>query len=627
MNSRISKNISFVVLVIIIVLFGALFYRVMSSFVLPLFLAALLVVIFRPVHQWIESRCKERAYLAAGLTTTAILLIVLIPMAWIVSLAVIEGAQAAYRFDVAKTIDRLEKLRQKLSLDMPEAKMLAKIDSQFNVLLQSDEGYSGPDPGSRDRVKQQLETLSADLENLYLKRLAIERLDYLHVPANGDSSPTGLFSKAPTRYIPVETLRRELLDIDLAGASDENSRRTLTKQLNRINREAINRLFALVSESVGKVVDRAKNDEEFSANFGYLLDESRTFSSRLDDANILVFDEGETRDPFRDLDRAHSRIMQFGDDAFSDTELPAVLQVGEKNILKFDALAGRSLIRPLDIAREELESESATADQFRRHVNTSALGYQGFRQQLLGGPVWATLKELANPSEVELELWQHNAIDYLKDWLLSITGATTARLGSVLFGFAIMTLGMFYFLAEGPAMISAVMRLSPLDDRYEFELLSEFDQISRAVVLATLLSAVAQGLLAGIGYYFAGLPSLFFLTILTMVFAMVPFVGATAIWLPACLWLAFFEEGRLVAAIILAIYGVTVVSMADNLIKPIVLHGQSKLHPLLALLSVLGGVKALGPIGILVGPMVVSFLQALLNMLHAELNELKTPET
>ena len=73
------------------------------------------------------------------------------------------------------------------------------------------------------------------------------------------------------------------------------------------------------------------------------------------------------------------------------------------------------------------------------------------------------------------------------------------------------------------------------------------------------------------------------------------------------------------AAIVLAIYGAVVVSMADNLIKPLILQGQSNLHPLLALLSVLGGVKAMGPIGIVVGPMIVAFLQALLKMLQVEL--------
>ena len=79
-------------------------------------------------------------------------------------------------------------------------------------------------------------------------------------------------------------------------------------------------------------------------------------------------------------------------------------------------------------------------------------------------------------------------------------------------------------------------------------------------------------------------------------------------------------QGHPLAAILLAIYCTIVVSGIDNVIKPLILHGQSKLHPLLALLSILGGVQVLGPVGILVGPMLVSFLQALLTMLRKELD-------
>jgi predicted PurR-regulated permease PerM len=104
----------------------------------------------------------------------------------------------------------------------------------------------------------------------------------------------------------------------------------------------------------------------------------------------------------------------------------------------------------------------------------------------------------------------------------------------------------------------------------------------------------------------------------TAITALIPFVGASAVWIPAALYLFFVEE-RTLAAVLLAAYGAGIVSVADNVIKPLVLHGQSNLHPLLALLSVLGGVQALGPIGILVGPMVVAFLQTLLNILHREL--------
>ncbi len=189
----------------------------------------------------------------------------------------------------------------------------------------------------------------------------------------------------------------------------------------------------------------------------------------------------------------------------------------------------------------------------------------------------------------------------------------------VLFGTVIMIIAMYYFLLDGPRMIVTLMRLSPLEDRHEMELFRKFTSVSRAVVLATLLSAVVQGMLAGIGFAAAGVGPTFMLTGLTIFLAMVPFVGAAAVWIPTCIYLYLFD--RTAAAIGLAVYGACVVSSIDNVIKPYVLHGQSNLHPLLALLSVLGGVASLGPIGILVGPMVVAFLQALLEMLRSELTD------
>ena len=213
----------------------------------------------------------------------------------------------------------------------------------------------------------------------------------------------------------------------------------------------------------------------------------------------------------------------------------------------------------------------------------------------------------------------HNLVSTVESWIAPAALRTTQFLGSFLLGFAIMLISLYFFLADGPGMVDALMRLSPLEDRYEQQLLDEFAGVSRAVVLATLLSAVTQGVLAGVGYLAMGIPHVFLLTFLTMLLALVPFVGATAIWLPCCLWLYFLED-RAVAAVLLAVWGVFAVSMVDNLIKPFVLHGQSNIHPLLALLSVWGGIQTLGPIGIFVGPMVVAFLQALLNILRAELD-------
>ena len=100
-----------------------------------------------------------------------------------------------------------------------------------------------------------------------------------------------------------------------------------------------------------------------------------------------------------------------------------------------------------------------------------------------------------------------------------------------------------------------MVRISPLEEQHVRELVAEFDRACRAIVSATLLSAVVQGLLAGIGFYFAGLRgSVALLMLLTMVLALVPFTGAAAVWIPVSLYL-YFYRGQLVAAIGLAIYG------------------------------------------------------------------------
>jgi predicted PurR-regulated permease PerM len=205
-----------------------------------------------------------------------------------------------------------------------------------------------------------------------------------------------------------------------------------------------------------------------------------------------------------------------------------------------------------------------------------------------------------------------------EEWIGPIAAGAPVMIVKAIIGLIVMTVSLFFFLADGRRMIEAVTRLIPLDPRYQLQLLDEFQEVSRAVVSSTLLAATVQAALAGLGFYMAGLKGVFLLTLLTFFGALIPFVGAASVWGTASLYLLFFAKDTWAAAGV-AIWGATVVSTIDNVIKPIVLHGQSKLHPLLALLSVLGGVGALGPIGIFVGPIVVAFLQAALTMLQTEL--------
>jgi predicted PurR-regulated permease PerM len=212
----------------------------------------------------------------------------------------------------------------------------------------------------------------------------------------------------------------------------------------------------------------------------------------------------------------------------------------------------------------------------------------------------------------------------MREFLAPLALRTTQFVGKSLLALFVMILATYYFFADGPAMRGAILRLTPIEGNRTDELIDQFGSVTRAVVVATLLSAFVQGLLAGVGFGVAGVGSVFLLTALSMLLTLVPFVGAALVWVPVCLWL--LAEGRTTAAVVLAIYCMAVVSTVDNLVKPAVLHGRSNLHPLLALLSVLGGVEALGAIGIFVGPMVVAFLQTLLEMVHTELNSMtKSP--
>jgi predicted PurR-regulated permease PerM len=206
----------------------------------------------------------------------------------------------------------------------------------------------------------------------------------------------------------------------------------------------------------------------------------------------------------------------------------------------------------------------------------------------------------------------------LQEWLAPVALGTTRFLGNLLLGLAVMVVSVYFFLADGAAMTDTVINLLPLDQHYQKELFDDFSNISRALVVAMLVTAVAQGLLAGLGFYLAGLPSVFLLILLTMLLSMVPFVGALGVWAPAALWL-FFHDQRHLAGVLLALWGAGIVSTIDSVIKPAILRGRSNLHPLLGLLSVLGGVKALGPIGIFVGPMVVALLQTVLKMVQREM--------
>jgi predicted PurR-regulated permease PerM len=269
-------------------------------------------------------------------------------------------------------------------------------------------------------------------------------------------------------------------------------------------------------------------------------------------------------------------------------------------------------------AAEKFAVSPAVEDLANTPPRLNTLESQRFHELVVQGVTWTNEHTGLSLKADEV---QATIVSHAKEWLQELAIKTPTRVISFIFGLTIMLIAVYYFLIDGHSMVESIGKLLPLAGDHQRTLLRDFVDVSRAVATATLLSALCQGLLAGIGYYFAGIPSVILLTFITILASLVPFIGAAIIWIPACLWLYWFKDGGTLAAILLAVYCVAVVSMVDNLVKPLVLQGKTNLHPLLALLSVLGGVQAIGAIGLFVGPMAVVFLQAALTMLRDELQQ------
>ena len=577
--TTVSRYVSFVVLCLTIVICGFFFYNVIKGFLLPLFLACLLAVIFRPFHEWVCHRVKNRPTIAAALSTAGIMLIVLGPLSALLARGLYE-ANKVIRSRTAY-IQKIEEVRRSAGLQKPFAGPLEAIEKELRTLDENFEKASSSDEKqleeyvgkSRDEIEKALDRLlrdAATATNGQTKDL-VEEMDE-EVPGSG--------AKA----------RRDAKDL----AENEDITQS---ELNNFCTDADHKLMYQLCRLQGKLPKDA------------------------------IFPEHTHATPEKQALR------------YSLTKSPKESEWLPELVKSFrDSL---DAIPPIKSEEPDATQTQSTTLELRRLFADAQDEYDELRTSLLGGPIWKWGIELVNPSKDQIDEVIFNVFrGGATRWLPSITSTATSLITGLMVGLGIMAVALFYFFMDGSKMVNAFMHLSPLDDRHEMELLQEFDKVSRAVVLATLLSAVAQGILGGIGYKIAGLDSVFLLTLLTTVLALIPFVGAAAVWVPCCLYLAFIKEvpdpdmartWLYAKAGCLAVYGVLVISMADNFIKPWVLQGQSKLHPLLALLSVLGGVQALGPIGILVGPMVVAFLQVLLTILQREITsfdeEMKAEET
>lgn len=176
----------------------------------------------------------------------------------------------------------------------------------------------------------------------------------------------------------------------------------------------------------------------------------------------------------------------------------------------------------------------------------------------------------------------------------------------------IWLLAFYYFLRDGHRIRDLLIHFSPLSDRYDREIMHRIALSVKSVIGGTLIVAVIQGLLAGIGLGIFGVPNPSVWGLLAVITALLPTVGTALVMFPAVLYLVATNEFLMAGGLLL--WALILVGGIDNILRPKLIEQQIKIHPLAILLSVLGGIAFFGPIGFLIGPIVLSMLIELLNV-------------
>lgn len=203
-------------------------------------------------------------------------------------------------------------------------------------------------------------------------------------------------------------------------------------------------------------------------------------------------------------------------------------------------------------------------------------------------------------------------VKVIGDWLLGNIGSIFASTLSTLFLLSLSILGCFYFFRDGKELMQLLIKVSPLPDSEDEIIFERMARAVRAVATGTLLLAFIQGTAASLGFFLFGVPHPILWGVLASLGALMPGIGTTIATGPAIIYL--FATGQTLMGIGMAIWAILGVGLIDNLLGPYLIGKRNNMHPFIILIAVLGGINLFGPIGFIVGPVVVTLFFVLLEI-------------
>ena len=226
---------------------------------------------------------------------------------------------------------------------------------------------------------------------------------------------------------------------------------------------------------------------------------------------------------------------------------------------------------------------------------------------LIGGPVtWA--RDNAAVSAEQIGGWLTDSVQTVLKSAATMGGDLALGVFGTLVGFFMMLFMLFFFLQDGRAMLATLERLIPMAGEQRARLLKYLADVTRAVVFGSVSTALIQGVIVGVGFALAGLPSPLVFGVLAVVAAFLP-SGSAIVLIPAALYLAF--AGRWGAALFIALWTVGM-WLAETVLRPILTARHAEVSTLAIFVGAIGGVSAFGILGLILGPVLLSFAVALL---------------
>jgi len=236
-------------------------------------------------------------------------------------------------------------------------------------------------------------------------------------------------------------------------------------------------------------------------------------------------------------------------------------------------------------------------------------------QYPLIGNVVGWVRENASVSVEQVQGWITEGVQTVLKTAAAMGGDVALGVFGTLVGFFMMLFMLFFFLRDGRTVVESLTRLIPVERARRAQLLKYLGEVTRAVVFGSATTALIEGVIVGIGFAIVGLPSAVVFGVLAMIAAFLP-AGAALVLVPAVLYLAF--AGRWGAAIFLACW-IAVLWIAENLLRPLLTAHHAKVSTLALFIGAIGGAAAYGILGLVIGPVLLSFVVALVHFAQESL--------